>query len=147
MAEPSDDPLSVAADVRLPGEPVLRGRDAEQKRLATLLDGARAGHGAALALRGEAGIGKTSLLAATRARHDGTTLAASGIEAEMRLPFAVLHALLEPLLGALALGPAANGDRFAVCLATLSLLRAAGERGAVLAMVDDVQWVDRASAE
>ena len=148
-----------------PGEtdaPVLRGRAAEQDRLSALIDAAGDGRGEALVLRGEAGIGKTALLAAARARHVGTTLAASCTEAEGRLPFAVLHALLEPLLGttgdlpepqraallgALALGPPAQGDRFAVCLATLSLLRAAAERGPLLVLIDDAQWADRASAE
>lgn len=142
--------------------PVLHGRAAEEQRLVALLDEARRGRGAALLLRGEAGIGKTALLEAIRARHDGTTLVATGTEAETRLPFAVLHALLEPLLGArdelpapqrvallgaLALGPPSRGDRFAVCLATLSLLRAGAQSSPVLVLVDDVQWADRASAE
>lgn len=142
--------------------PVLRGRGAEEERLADLLGAAGAGRGGALVLHGEAGIGKTALLACARSRHDGVTLVASCTEAESRLPFAVLHAVLEPLLaaadalpapqraallGALALGPPEHGDRFAVCLATLALLRTAAERGSVLVLVDDVQWADRASAE
>ncbi|MFN8603726.1 MAG: AAA family ATPase [Candidatus Binatia bacterium] len=149
----------IAGDVR---EHVLRGRDAEAERLSALVAAADGGHGAALVLHGEAGIGKTSLLASVRRRHGGVTLCASATEAESRLPFAVLHALLEPLLpesealpapqraallGALALGPPEHGDRFAVCLATLSLLRAAAERASVLVAIDDVQWADRASAE
>ena len=142
--------------------PVLRGRGAEEQRLVELLDAAGAGRGEALVLHGEAGIGKTALLACARGRHVGLTLAASCTEAESRLPFAVLHAVLETLLpaadalpapqraallGALALGPPEHGDRFAVCLATLALLRTASERGPVLVLVDDVQWADRASAE
>ena len=156
----ADEPRrSTAGDVEAH---VLRGRDTEAERLSALLAAADAGHGAALVLHGEAGIGKTALLASVRCRHDGVTLVASATEAESRLPFAILHALLEPLLpgcealptpqraallGALALGPPEHGDRFAVCLATLSLLRAAAERASVLVVIDDVHWADRASAE
>ena len=85
----------IAGDVR---EHVLRGRDAEAERLSALVAAADGGHGAALVLHGEAGIGKTALLASVRRRHGGVTLCASATEAESRLPFAVLHALLEPLL-------------------------------------------------
>lgn len=156
-----------AAEPRLPlaengRSPVLRGRGAEEERLAQLVAAAAAGRGAALVLHGDAGIGKSALLAHACGRHDGSTLVASGTETEGRLPYAVLHAVLEPLLpeadalpapqraallGALALGPPVHGDRFAVCLATLALLRAAAQRGAVLVVVDDVHWADRASAE
>jgi DNA-binding CsgD family transcriptional regulator len=49
----------------------LVGREAETARLARLLDAARQGKSGALLLRGEAGIGKTALLAAAEARADG----------------------------------------------------------------------------
>jgi predicted ATPase len=41
---------------------VLVGRQAERGRLQAALGAARAGHGSALILRGEPGIGKTALL-------------------------------------------------------------------------------------
>ena len=80
----------------------------------------------------------------------------------MELPFAALADLLGPvlghldalpvpqaaaLMGALALEPPTPGDRLAVCVAALGVLRAAARRRPVLAMVDDVQWVDASSRE
>jgi hypothetical protein len=80
----------------------------------------------------------------------------------MELPFSALADLLGPvlshldalpvpqaaaLMGALALEPPTPGDRLAVCVATLGVLRAAARRRPVLAIVDDVQWVDASSRE
>ena len=49
------------------------------------------------------------------------------------------------LEGALAMGPAGDGDRFAIGAATLSLLT--GDREApLLVVIDDAQWLDGASA-
>ena len=89
-------------------------------------------------------------------------LRARGIESESELPFAALSELLSPLLdlrseippvqsqalgGALALEAAQVTDRFAVAAGVLSLLGAAAERQPVLAVLDDVQWIDEASRE
>ncbi len=114
--------------------------------------------GGALVVRGDPGIGKTTLLDALRA--DGVILLrARGVETEAELAFSALADLLAPLLSllpalpapqsaalsaSLALGPPAPGDRLAICVATLGLLRAAGP---VLAVVDDFHWVDAASRE
>jgi DNA-binding CsgD family transcriptional regulator len=114
-------------------------------------------------LHGEPGIGKTSLLeyAAARAT-DFRVLRASPLEAESELAFAGLSELLRPILdrmdmipgpqmaalsGALALGPPAPGDRFAVAAATLSLLAAAAEESPLLIVVDDAHWLDSPSRE
>ena len=52
------------------------------------------------------------------------------------------------LEGALALGaPVGEGDRFAVCAATLGLLARAAEQAPLLVVMEDVQWLDAASAE
>jgi DNA-binding CsgD family transcriptional regulator/tetratricopeptide (TPR) repeat protein len=142
---------------------VIVGRDSELRRIDALIDAARRGLGGALVVRGEAGIGKTALLAAARERAaDVRVLAASGVEIEAHLPFAALAQLIDPVLdrrdrlpapqtaalaGALALGPPAPGDRFAVCVATLGLMQAAAEDVPVLALVDDAHWLDPASAE
>ncbi len=84
------------------------------------------------------------------------------MEAEVELAFAALHELLGPILGqlpglpapqaaalasALALGPPASSDRFAVGAATLSLLAAAAEQRPLLALVDDAHWADLSSRE
>jgi predicted ATPase len=141
----------------------LVGRTAEVERLDRLLASARAGNSGALVLRGEPGIGKTTLLryAIERARKMHV-LEVRGLEAEAQLAFSGLSDLLTPilgqleavpepqaaaLLGALGLGPAAPADRFVVCVATLRLLAAAAERQPVLVAVDDSQWLDTASQE
>ncbi|MCO1658418.1 helix-turn-helix transcriptional regulator [Pseudonocardia humida] len=85
-----------------------------------------------------------------------------GIEAETAIPFGGLADLLRPALpllgelpgpqsdalaGALALGPPAAADRFAIAAATLSLLALAGRGEPLLCVVDDAHWLDPASAE
>jgi hypothetical protein len=84
----------------LPGAPRLLGRAAELATLLELVDGI-AQRGGALVLRGEPGIGKTSLLTAAsrRASDRGIqVLSATGVHAEADLPFSGLHQLLLPLL-------------------------------------------------
>ena len=142
---------------------MLRGRDSEWEVLSGLLEGARGGHGAALVVQGEAGVGKTALLDyALESAPDLLVVRAVGVESEMELPFAALHQLCGPMLDRLgrlpgpqraALGTAFGlesgpaPDRFFVGLAVLSLLsEAAGERPLVC-VVDDAQWLDRASAQ
>ncbi|MFB8200811.1 helix-turn-helix transcriptional regulator [Kitasatospora purpeofusca] len=74
------------------------GRDAERARLSAFV---RAPDGQALVLRGEAGVGKSTLLdlAARLAAEDGQLVVrATGVEAESGLPHAGLHQLLYPLL-------------------------------------------------
>src|SRR4029453_14481109 len=118
--------------------PDLRGRTREREALDDALDRVRGGESVVLVLRGEAGIGKTSLLryVAHRAT-DCRVLRLSGVESELELPLAALHQLCGPLLGEVetvpehqeealrvALGLAAGPppDRFVVGLAVLSVL-------------------------
>ncbi|MEU7137114.1 LuxR C-terminal-related transcriptional regulator [Streptomyces sp. NPDC046261] len=142
---------------------MLWGRKAECERLGRLLDDARRLRSGVLVLCGEPGVGKTALV-------DHAVAAATGLqvrqirapETERELPFAGLSALLRPwesgidrlppvqaaaLRGALALGPAVGGDRFAVAAATLGLLTAAAERQPMLLALDDFHRMDDASAE
>jgi hypothetical protein len=82
------------------GASTLVGRDAEIALLEKAIAEA-AEHGGALAVRGAAGIGKTSLLdaATTDARSRGyKVLAVTGLESEADLPYAGLHQLLQPVL-------------------------------------------------
>ena len=142
---------------------MLRGRRSECTVLGGLLDGVRGGRGAVLALRGEAGVGKTALLDhAVASAADLRVVRAAGVESEMGLAFAGLHQLCGPVLDRLervpgpqraALGTAFGleagpaPDRFLVSLAVLSLLsEVAGERPLVC-IVDDAQWLDQASAQ
>ncbi len=142
----------------------LHGRETEQAALADLLAAARTGSGGSLALLGEAGSGKSSLLTDTRrAASDAemTVMVTSGIESEAPLAFAALQRLLQPLMNRLdavpppqahalkvAFGQEAGeaGDRFLVFMGALSLLAAAAEHAPVLGVVDDAHWLDDASA-
>ena len=140
-----------------------RGR--ERGVLDQLVAGVRAGQSRVLALRGEAGIGKTALLGylSAEAEAKGCRIArASGVESEMELAFAGLHALCAPMLGRLghlpvpqrealntAFGMSAGPppDRFLVGLAVLSLLADAGEEQPLVCVVDDAQWLDQVSVQ
>ena len=131
--------------------------------VARLLDDARAGRSAVLAVVGEAGMGKSAILdAAADEARDLNVLRARGIQSEARIPFAALYELLRPALdhldrlatpqrealeGALALRPARAQDRFAVGAATLGLLAAYCEDSPLLVLVDDAQWIDGSSAD
>jgi DNA-binding CsgD family transcriptional regulator len=141
----------------------VHGRDAELAALDGLLGQARNGTSGALVLRGDPGIGKTALLAQAAERADGfQVIRATGVEEESGLPFAGLHLLLRPALGrvaalpdvqaealrgALGLAKAGPHDRFLVGLAVLSLLSELAVDQPLLCMVDDAQWLDRASAD
>jgi DNA-binding CsgD family transcriptional regulator len=143
--------------------PGLRGRRTELAALDRLLAEVRAGQSRMLVLRGEAGAGKTVLLDYVQERApDCRVVRAAGVESEMELPFASLHQLCTPLLSSLAslpapqrdalssafgLGAGAAPDRFAVSLAVLGLLSAAAEERPLVCLVDDAQWLDRASAQ
>ena len=90
---------------------MLFGRDAERALIGALLDAARDSRSGALALRGEAGVGKSVLLEDARARAgDMHVLSARGVESESELPFAALHQLLRPALRHVDRLPAPQGS-------------------------------------
>jgi DNA-binding CsgD family transcriptional regulator/tetratricopeptide (TPR) repeat protein len=143
-------------------QPALRGRADECVLLDTLVDAIRRGEGRSLVVRGEAGIGKTALLEyLVGSASDLTVLRAVGVESEMELAYAGLHQLCASLLDRLdrlptpqrqaleaVYGLSAGGapDRLLVGLAVLSLLSEAADERPILCLVDDAQWLDRASA-
>jgi predicted ATPase len=144
-------------------EPVsLLGRSRECALLDELLSAVRRGESRSLVLLGEAGIGKTALLAyLVDSAPDLSVLRAVGVESEMELAYASLHQLCAPLLDQLARLPepqrdalevvfgfsaGAAPDRFLVGLAVLGLLSEVAEERPLLCVLDDAQWLDRASA-
>ncbi|MEV0611963.1 AAA family ATPase [Nonomuraea sp. NPDC050404] len=72
------------------------GRNAEIAELSRLIAESRAGQGNAVAVYGEAGIGKSALLAEVANGGSSLVLRAAGVEAESELPYAALHLLLRP---------------------------------------------------
>lgn len=141
---------------------MLLGRGAERARIDALLDDARAGRSAALVLRGEPGVGKSALMGYAAERAEGfRVLGAIGVESESELPFSGIHELLLPLLPrvdalpamqaaalrtALASGASGEVDRFAVSIGVASLLVEGSQDQPLLCLVDDLQWIDQASA-
>jgi DNA-binding CsgD family transcriptional regulator/tetratricopeptide (TPR) repeat protein len=141
----------------------LVGRASERDALDRLLDNVRAGQSAVLVIRGEPGIGKTSLLQYAARQAPGFRVAQiAGVEAEMELPFAGVHQLCRPILDrldalpepqrvamsvAFGLSLGEPPDRFLVALAALSLLSDVAEERPLLCLVDDAQWLDSASAQ
>ena len=142
---------------------MLPGREREGAFLNELLNRVRAGHSAAIMVHGEAGVGKTALLSeAFGAAPDLRVVRAAGVESEMELPYAGLQQLCVSMLDhlehlpqpqadalrtafGLIEGPAP--DRFLVGLAVLSLLSEAAAQRPLVCVVDDCQWLDRASAQ
>jgi predicted ATPase len=149
-------------------ERTLYGRKRELDVLADLVRGLAERAGGALVVRGEAGIGKSSLLAAAAGlagKARAQVLTVTGIQAEATLPFAGLHQLLRPvlplaeqlpprlrsaLLSAFGLSDPLpgieQGGPFLIGLAALELVSDAAAGRPVLLIADDAQWLDEPSS-
>jgi AAA ATPase domain len=141
----------------------LLGRRIECEELDRLLGDALAGRSQVIVLRGEAGVGKSALLRYVSEQVAGWhVLTAVGVESEMEMAYSGLHQLCGPMLDRLDMlpepqrealgtvfgrntGPAPN--RFLVGLATLTLLADVAEQQPLVCVIDDAQWLDRASAQ
>jgi DNA-binding CsgD family transcriptional regulator len=142
----------------------LLGRRRERAALDRLVADVTAGASRVLVLRGDAGVGKSALLDHLSEQVAGwRVVSAVGVESEMELAYSGLHQLCAPLLPehleelpvpqrdalatvfGLSSGPAP--DRFLIALATLSLVAEAAEQHPLACIVDDAQWLDRASAQ
>jgi len=148
--------------------PTLLGRESELETIESIFRDLNSG-GGALLLRGEPGIGKSSLLdwAAARAEELGmTVLRTAGATSETQMAFAGLHRLLRPHLAGLedlpapqrdalsvAFGlhvqpePGARPDIFLIALATLDLLTDAAAALPLVLLVEDAHWLDAATTE
>ena len=141
----------------------LLGRRSDRETLDRLVTDALAGQSRVIVLRGEAGIGKSALLDHLVEKVVGWHVAtAVGVESEMELAYSGLHQLCGPMLNhldrlpipqrealatvfGLRAGP--PPDRFLVGLATLTLFAEVAEQQPLVCIVDDAQWLDRASAQ
>jgi DNA-binding CsgD family transcriptional regulator len=141
----------------------LTGRRSERDVLDRFIDAVRAGESRVLVVRGEPGVGKTALLDDAVEHASGCRVVrAAGVQSEMELAFAGLHQLLAPMLDhlerlpvpqrdalrtAFGVSPGPAPDRFLVGLAVLNLLSDVAEEQPLLCLVDDEQWLDRASTQ
>jgi len=141
----------------------LTGRRTERRTLDQLLAAVRTGKSGALVVHGESGVGKTALLEYLAGGAPGCRIArAAGVQSEMELAFAGLHQLCAPMLDhlehlpapqrdalrtAFGMTPGSAPDPFLIGLAVLSLLSDVSEEQPLLCLIDDQQWIDRASAQ
>jgi DNA-binding CsgD family transcriptional regulator len=146
----------------------LIGRETELDRLATTVDAAAAGRPAFLLVAGEAGIGKSALLAAGARHaeeHGLRVLAGSAVETGATIPYL-------PLIGPLATavdgnlrdaasttvrrvvrgdpnepgtGPTADAERAAAAARFIEAVFDVLVRRPTLLVVDDVHWADRST--
>ena len=128
-------------------ESVFVGRARELAELKGALDDARAGRGAAVLLAGDAGIGKTRLVAelAQRARTAGfVVLLGHSLDlAGTELPYHPFIEALRPLGQPWAdTGQTATGSRLRVFERTVALLEKRAGSDPVLLVLEDVHWAD-----
>lgn len=143
---------------------MLEGRTRELASIGERIGGLHEGAAWAVLVRGEAGVGKSALIDATvaAAGESVRVLRARGYESDTEIPYAGLLELVTPLLplrerlpaaqrdalaSAFALEPPTPHDRLAVPAGLLGLLARAAERRPLLAVVDDVHWLDDASRD
>ncbi|MFF4761565.1 AAA family ATPase [Streptomyces sp. NPDC001292] len=145
------------------GRSQIVGRIEDVQRVWDFLDDA-SGRGRGLHIVGEAGVGKTTLLDAVAevATEAGMrVLRAAGVEFEADVPFAGLHQVLSPLLDdieqlrpeyrtalevTLGFCSGETPDRLVLVNAIMALLREGSAEAPLLLIVDDLPWLDRASA-
>lgn len=148
---------------REPRAATLIDRIHERRVIDRFVNAVLAGQSQVLVVHGEAGVGKTALLGYLTDQATGCrVLPTVAVQSEMELPFAGLHQMCSPLLDRLdsvpgpqrdalliAFGMSAGPppDRFLVGLAVLGLLSAVAEEKPLIGIVDNAQWLDRASAQ
>ena len=142
---------------------MIVGRQAEREKIKSLIADAREGKSGVLVVRGEAGIGKTALLAfAEEESGEMDVLRSTGVQSESEIPFAALHQLVRPYLtlidglpepqaaalrGAFGLTFDREDAAFLTALGLLNLLAETATGRPLLCLVDDAQWLDRSSAD
>lgn len=142
----------------------LFGRERELAVLSELFENL-GGHGGALVITGEAGIGKSALVAEARRRAEQlgmSVLSTSGAPLEAQMPFAGLQRLLrprmqevsalpEPQREALSVAFGVSGgptpDTFLVALAALNVVADRAGEAPLLLVIENVRWLDAATRE
>lgn len=137
----------------------LVGRDPELKQLSQVLQDIEE-RGRTVLLRGDPGVGKTSIVKAVvvlAQESDLVVLQTAGIETETGLPYAGLQFLLGPLLSrvdrlppaqrralltAFGLADGTAPEVFLIALAALNLITEEAASRPLIAIVDDMQWLD-----
>jgi hypothetical protein len=154
---------SARRDQAAAGPMELIGREPEIQQLRLFISRLTQGAGEALLLSGDPGVGKTSLLdqAAGIAGSGIRLLRATGAQFEADISFAALHQLLRPcftelphlsplharaLNVALGLGEGPPPAQLLVASAVLALLQQVAKEQPLLLIVDDLPWLERASA-
>jgi DNA-binding CsgD family transcriptional regulator len=141
----------------------LIDRFAERGLLDSVLHDVRSGQSRVLVLHGDPGVGKSALMDYVARQAGGCRVVrAAGVESEMELAYAALHQLCIPLLDRLdhlpapqrdalsiAFGMSAGQapDRLVIGLAVLSLFSDVAEDRPLVCLIDDLQWLDDASAQ
>jgi DNA-binding CsgD family transcriptional regulator len=154
----------VTGDTRGDSTFELIGREPARQRVETVLDRLHQS-GGVLVVRGESGIGKSSLLRHVRERASALelrTLVTVGVESEAELAFAGLHQLLDPiselverlpdprrraLQAAFGIAGDFEPDPFLVALAANQVIRLSANSRPLVLLVDDAQWLDRSSLD
>ncbi len=149
----------------MPATRALLEREEELAAIERVLGAAASGEGGLLTIEGEAGAGKTALLAAAAElgeRAGMRVLHARGGEFERDFPYGVVRQLFEPLLAESgrrlellseaaapvfepAAAPAEGADPFAIQHGLYGLVLALADSSPLLVLVDDAQWADLAS--
>ena len=136
---------------------VFVGRSPELAALSAALAAARASEPQVVLIQGDAGIGKSSLISEFIDGQRGVAVVTvSGEEAEAFLPYGLIQQLAAGAVAAsadavagldlLSGGPCADADPLKVGVELLALISSLQACEAVAVVIEDLQWIDLASA-